>query len=81
MTVDSNGYTPENFILKKNMPTKLIIDAKALNSCNQTIVFPSLNIEKTLNQGENIIEFTPTNEDIAFSCWMGMISGNISVEK
>ncbi|MGE5628238.1 MAG: heavy metal transport/detoxification protein, partial [Solirubrobacterales bacterium] len=40
---------------------------------------PSLNIQKTIKPGDNIIEFTPGDKDIAFSCWMGMIRGVIKV--
>jgi len=37
-------------------------------------------IEKELQEGENIIEFTPTHsKPINYSCWMGMIGGSIEV--
>ena len=52
---------------------------KSVNSCNNAVVVPSLNIQKTLKSGENIIEFTPKDKDINFSCWMGMIRGVIKV--
>lgn len=32
-----------------------------------------------LKSGENIIEFTPGDKDINFSCWMEMIQGVIKV--
>ncbi len=38
-----------------------------------------MNISKNLRTGENVIEFTPSGNDIQFSCWMGMISGLIRV--
>ncbi len=79
MTADSNGYTPNAFYVQKGMPVKWIITGSQLNSCNSSIVVPSLNIEKKLNSGENIIEFTPGDKDINFSCWMGMIRGVIKV--
>ncbi|HEX9027175.1 MAG TPA: heavy metal transport/detoxification protein, partial [Clostridium sp.] len=47
--------------------------------CNNAVVVPSLNIQKTLKSGENVIEFTPGDKDINFSCWMGMIRGVIKV--
>ena len=79
MTADGAGYTPNALYVQKNMPVKWIIDGKSLNSCNGTIVVPSLNKQLNLKPGENIIEFTPKDKDISFSCGMGMIRGIIKV--
>ena len=79
MTADNKGYTPNVFYVQKGMPVKWIITGSQLNSCNNAVVIPSLNIQKTLKSGENIIEFTPDDKDINFSCWMGMIRGVIKV--
>lgn len=79
MTADGAGYTPNGLYVQKNMPVKWIIDGKALNSCNGQIIVPSLNIQKNLQPGENVIEFTPKDKDISFSCGMGMIRGIIKV--
>jgi len=38
-----------------------------------------MNIESNLSSGENIIEFTPGDKDINYSCWMGMLTGTIKV--
>ena len=79
MTADGAGYTPNAIYVQKNMPVKWIIDGKSLNSCNGTIVVPSLNKQLNLKPGENIIEFTPKDKDISFSCGMGMIRGIFKV--
>lgn len=79
MTADNNGYTPNAFYVEKNKPVKWIITGSQLNSCNNAVVVPSLNIQKTLKAGENTIEFTPGDKDVNFSCWMGMIRGVIKV--
>nr|WP_202117326.1 sulfite exporter TauE/SafE family protein [Clostridium chromiireducens] len=79
MTADNNGYTPNAFYVQKGIPVKWIITGSQINSCNNAVVVPSLNIQKTLKSGENVIEFTPKDEDINFSCWMGMIRGIIKV--
>ncbi|SFC50831.1 sulfite exporter TauE/SafE family protein [Clostridium uliginosum] len=79
MTADSNGYTPNVFYVQKGMPVKWIITGSQITSCNNAIVVPYLNIQKTLKSGENIIEFTPEDKDINFSCSMGMIRGVIKV--
>jgi len=79
MTADNNGYTPNAFYVQKGIPVKWIITGSQINSCNNAVVVPSLNIQKTLKSGENVIEFTPGDKDINFSCWMGMIRGVIKV--
>lgn len=79
ITADGNGYTPNVMYVKKDVPVKWIIDGKQINSCNNAIVVPALNIKKQLDNGENIIEFTPKDKGINFSCWMGMITGVIRV--
>lgn len=39
-------------------------------------------MEYTFSEGENVIEFTPEKEGVyTYSCWMGMITGKIYVEK
>lgn len=79
MTADNNGYTPNAFYVQKGIPVKWIIDGKQINSCNNAIVVKSLNKQEKIKSGENIIEFTPGDKDINFSCWMGMIRGVIKV--
>lgn len=79
MTVDGSGFTPNQFYVKKNVPVKWVIKGDAINPCNNAIAIPDLNKEYTIKSGENIIEFTPSDKDINFSCWMGMIKGSIEV--
>lgn len=79
MTADGNGYTPNGLYVQRNVPVRWIIDGKSLNSCNGIIVIPSLNKQINLHSGENVIEFTPKDKDIPFSCGMGMIRGIIKV--
>ena len=79
MAADRNGYQPSVLYVQKGIPVKWIIEGKAINSCNNEIVVPVLQIKKKLTKGENIIEFTPPERDVAFGCWMGMIRGVIKV--
>jgi plastocyanin domain-containing protein len=79
MSANNNGYTPNAFYVQKGMPVKWIINGDQLNSCNNAIVVPSLNKQVKLKNGENIVEFTPGDKDLNFSCWMGMIRGVIKV--
>jgi sulfite exporter TauE/SafE/plastocyanin domain-containing protein/copper chaperone CopZ len=79
MSANNRGYTPNVLYVQKGVPVKWIIDGEQINSCNNQIIVPSLNSKKKLSSGENIIEFTPQDQDINFSCWMGMIRGVIKV--
>lgn len=68
--------------VKKDVPVRWIINAPdgSINGCNYKIYINSYGIEHTFQNGENIIEFTPTKSgNIGYSCWMGMIKGNINV--
>lgn len=79
MTADNNGYTPNAFYVQKGIPVKWIVNGVEMNSCNNAIVARELNLEWKIKKGENIKEFTPSDKDINFSCWMGMIRGVIKV--
>ncbi|MEH7107260.1 urease accessory protein UreH domain-containing protein [Bacillus sp. JJ1764] len=79
MKANVYGYTPNTLYVKKGIPVKWVVDAEQLTGCNNTIVVPDMNIQQKLQDGKNIIEFTPGDEDIPFSCWMGMKRGTIKV--
>ncbi len=75
-SANSNGYEPNYFILEKGKPVNWVILGDSINSCNNEIVIPDLNISQKLNEGYNLIKFTPEVEgDLGFSCWMGMLDG------
>jgi sulfite exporter TauE/SafE/copper chaperone CopZ len=78
ISANNRGYIPNVLYVQKNIPLKWIIDGKQITFCNNQIMIPSLNIKKKLVPGENVIEILP-QEDISFSCWMGMIHGVIKV--
>lgn len=79
ISANNQGYTPNVVYIQKGIPTEFIIDGESINFCNNKIVIPSMNIEKNLSSGENVIEFTPDSGDINYSCWMGMLRGTIKV--
>lgn len=69
--------------LKAGIPVKWIIKAEEgkLNGCNNEIIIPKLGVTKELQEGENVIEFTPEEPgQYGYSCWMGMIRSTIIVE-
>lgn len=81
MTQYAGGYQPKEFTIKRGMPVKWVIDSKAPDTCSGSIRIAKLGINKELQRGENIIEFTPTDKgEIKFSCVMGMYSGKFIVD-
>lgn len=81
MRVTSWGFQPKVLKIKKNIPVKWIIKGDQITGCTEKIVVPELNIAKTLDSGDNIIEFTASQPgEIPFSCWMGMVRGKFVVE-
>ena len=72
-----------NITVQAGVPVKWVIDAPAgsINGCNYKILLKEYGIEYTFSVGENIIEFTPVKSGtVQYTCWMGMICGNIFVK-
>ncbi len=68
--------------VQKDIPVKwtIVADAATLNSCNNALIIPDYELFKSLEVGENVIEFTPTASGVVqYSCWMGMINATIAV--
>jgi len=82
MDVVASGYIPNYFTVKKGIPVKWVINGKNVFGCQGYFVVPNLNIQKALEPGENIFEFTPKDPGfINFSCGMGMYRGRIEVRE
>ncbi len=80
MDVDSSGYSPNLFTIKKDIPVRWLINGKNVYGCQAAFVVPALGVQKTLQPGENKIEFTAKEAGtINFSCGMGMFRGQIEV--
>jgi plastocyanin domain-containing protein len=81
MHVTSSGFSPATLTVKKGVPVRWVIKGDAVTGCTSKIIVPSLNISQNINQGDNVITFTPTQTgDIPFSCWMGMVRGKFIVQ-
>lgn len=66
------------------IPVVWTIEAPAgtVNGCNYKMLLQDFGEEVTLDEGENVVEFTPTKAGTySYYCWMGMIRGSISVEE
>jgi sulfite exporter TauE/SafE/copper chaperone CopZ len=81
MTATSSGYSPNKFVVKKNIPVRWEVDGKEIYGCQGTLQSPQAGIELTyLKEGENVFEFIPKDIGIInFSCSMGMFSGQFMV--
>lgn len=77
ITANRLGYKPSSNIIKGDTPLKLTIKADELTSCNNVMYFPQYDQYVDLSKGDVIAEINPNGEDISFTCWMGMIRGNI----
>ncbi|MBU5313508.1 sulfite exporter TauE/SafE family protein [Tissierella carlieri] len=78
--LDFGRYQP--IIVKAGIPVKWIIKAETgkVNGCNNEIIIPEFDLEIKLNEGDNLIEFIPTETgQYGYSCWMGMIRSYITV--
>lgn len=72
----------QDILLQKGIPVRFIIKASSdtLTGCNNEIVIQKFGIKRKLNEGINVIEFTPQEEGvITYTCWMNMIKNTIKV--
>lgn len=80
MKVTPTGYEPSQLTIHAGVPVRWKIDGTGAIGCTSIMTIPSLNITKSLGQGENIIEFTaPQKGPLAFMCSMGMVRGSFTV--
>ena len=69
-------------IVEKGVPVEFTITAKkgSITGCNASVALPSYGLEQALEEGENLISFTPDQEGlVSYTCWMGMVQGKILV--
>ena len=80
MGMNLAGYDPNEFVLRKGVPTRWIIDGSNARGCISVIQIPKLRLQRRLTSGQNIIEFNPTETGaLSFSCGMGMYRGVFNV--
>lgn len=78
--LNSSGYTP--ILVQKDIPVIFNIKVENVEAygCTNSIIIDEFNIQKDLVNGDNLIEFTPTETgDFVYSCWMRMVTSNIKV--
>ncbi len=80
MVVNSAGYSPNFFRIKKDIPVKWVVVGENVLGCQGFFVVPKLGISQALKEGVNIFEFIPKETGlISFSCGMGMYRGAIEI--
>lgn len=80
MNVTGYGYEPSDFTIRSNVPVRFHVDGTDAGGCTRGFVIPSLGIQKVLEAGDNVFEFTPESPGrIPFSCSMGMVRGAFTV--
>lgn len=79
-TLSSRAYPA--ITVQSGVPVRWIIDAPqgSITGCNRRMILSTYDITYTFENGENIIEFTPTETGTYdYTCWMGMVHGSINV--
>ncbi len=79
--VEPFGYTPENVKVKAGIPVQLHFQKSFSGGCLSYLIIEDFQIEKDLDKGDNLVEFTPEKPGIyTFHCGMNMYFGKIIVE-
>ena len=71
-----------DMIVQKGVPVRVVLhaDVGKITGCNNETVSSDFGFDVKISPGDNIIEFTPSEEgDYTFTCWMNMIRNRIKV--
>ncbi|MCK9361357.1 sulfite exporter TauE/SafE family protein [Patescibacteria group bacterium] len=80
MTVEYGAFSPNRFVIRKDVPVLWAVEGKDVSGCASTLISPRLGISRQLSLGTTIIKFTPKQAgEVPFSCGMGMIRGSFQV--
>lgn len=81
LSVTGSSYVLVPSTFKKDIPVKIIADAKSLPGCSKTVTIPAFNVFKYVSDNDNIISFTPTKTGtFKIACSMSMYTGTFTVE-
>lgn len=82
INLTERDYRPSSFRLRKGIPARLTFIRKTEDECGGEIVFPTLNIRRTLPLNEAVtISFTPRKAGtFSFACGMDMLHGKLIVQ-
>lgn len=76
------GYQPENFKLKRDLPARVTFVRETDETCGKEIVIKEYDIKRPLPLNEPVVvEFTPRKAgEFTFACGMNMLRGKILVQ-
>lgn len=82
ITIDQQGYKPNNIAVRAGLPVTLTLVNSSGGGCTQAFTIPSLGIQKIVPIGsKETITFTAPSQpgELAFMCSMGMFRGTIKI--
>src|SRR6516165_2335389 len=76
------GYSPDLIEVRQGVPVRLVFDRQEAGDCTSRVVFPDLQISKSLPAfTRTTVEFTPQQAGrFEFACGMNMIHGTLVVD-
>jgi plastocyanin domain-containing protein len=77
----ASGRYPD-ITVQAGTPVEWVINAPkgSINGCNNRMLIQAYGIEHAFEEGENVLAFMPQQAGtVRYTCWMGMIRGNIIV--
>jgi plastocyanin domain-containing protein len=76
------GYSPGSVRLKRGVPARLVFDRQEVSSCSEEVVIPDFGIRRFLPAHQKTaVDITPQQAGrYEFTCGMGMLRGQITVE-
>ena len=79
--VANYNYDPETITVEAGRPVRIVGNMDQLGGCLRAFTIPQLGISKLFKNGDNVMEFTPTQKGtFGFSCSMGMGTGSLIVK-
>jgi plastocyanin domain-containing protein len=80
--VVKGGYTPGGIRVKKGAPVRLVFDRQETSGCSEEVVIPEFGIRRYLPAHQKTaVELTPEKAgSYEFTCGMGMLRGQLTVE-
>jgi plastocyanin domain-containing protein len=79
---DDKGFTPSSVALKKGAPSTLTFTRTSDDTCATEVVFPELNVKKTLPLNQPVDVDVPTGDarTLGFTCGMGMFKSAVVIQ-
>ena len=81
LTYTSKGYEMVPSTLKASVPVHVTVDLESVTGCLRSVTIPQLGVKKTVSEGDNVFEFTPSVPgEYQIICAMRMGKGMFKVE-